>query len=100
CKNIQPLEKPKGTGIACPECGEGELMEKKSRRGKIFYSCNLYPKCKYALWNLPLAKTCPKCGFPILEEKTTKRQGTVHRCPQEDCDYSLQIAEPDKGGKD
>jgi DNA topoisomerase-1 len=100
CKNIQPLEKPKGTGIACPECGEGELMAKKSRRGKIFYSCNRYPKCKYALWNPPLAKACPKCGFPILEEKTTKRQGTVHRCPREDCDYSLQIAGPDQGSKD
>ena len=100
CKNIQPLEKPKSTGISCPECKEGELMEKKSRRGKIFYSCNRYPKCKYALWNLPIAKACPQCGFPILEEKTTKRNGTVHRCPQEECDYSLQIAEPDNAKKD
>jgi len=99
CKNIQPLEKPKSTGIACPECGEGQMMEKKSRRGKIFYSCNRYPACKYALWNQPLAKACPKCGFPVLEEKVTKRQGTVHRCPNEKCDYSLQIAGPDQGDK-
>lgn len=97
CKNIQPLEKPKSTGIGCPECGEAELMEKKSRRGKIFYSCNRYPKCKYALWNPPTKEECPLCSFPILEEKTTKRQGTVRRCPQENCDYSRQIAEPDQG---
>ncbi len=44
CKNIQPLNKPKGTGVACPDCKEGELIEKKSRFGKIFYSCNRYPQ--------------------------------------------------------
>jgi len=97
CKNIQPLEKPKSMGIDCPECGEGELMEKKSRRGKVFYSCNRYPKCKYALWNPPIKEECPQCGFPILEEKTTKRQGTIRRCPQENCDYSRQLAEVDQG---
>ena len=94
CRNNQPLNKPKSLGISCPLCQEGELMEKKSRYGKIFYSCNRYPKCKYALWDLPLAKACPKCGFPIVVEKTTKRLGTVQKCPQENCDYQLTIAEP------
>ncbi|MFN2257889.1 MAG: type I DNA topoisomerase, partial [Desulfuromonadaceae bacterium] len=77
CKNIQPLVKPKPLDIKCPDCDDGELMEKKSRYGKIFYSCNRYPKCKYALWDKPLEQPCPTCGFPLTVEKTTKREGTV-----------------------
>jgi len=96
CKNIQPLEKPKSLGITCPECGEGEMMEKKSRYGKIFYSCNRYPKCKYALWNLPKEEPCPKCGWPLTEIKVTKRWGTVQRCPQEECDWEKELIPPVK----
>ncbi len=96
CKNIQPLVKPKALGITCPQCKEGELMEKKSRYGKIFYSCNRYPKCKYALWDKPMEKPCPKCGFPLTVEKTTKRYGTVHKCPQENCDWEITVVPPEK----
>ncbi len=96
CKNIQPLEKPKSLGITCPECGEGEMMEKKSRYGKIFYSCNRYPKCKYALWNEPKEEPCPKCGWPLTEIKVTKRWGTVQRCPQEECDWEKVLIPPVK----
>jgi DNA topoisomerase-1 len=96
CKNIQPLEKPKGLDISCPECKEGEMMEKKSRYGKIFYSCNRYPKCKYALWNPPKAEACPKCSWPLTEIKTTKRWGTVQRCPQEGCGWELELIAPEK----
>ena len=96
CKNIQPLEKPKSLGIACPDCGDGEMMEKKSRYGKIFYSCNRYPKCKYALWNPPSNEACPKCGWPLTEIKTTKRFGTVQRCPQAECDWEKLITPPEK----
>jgi DNA topoisomerase-1 len=88
CKNIQPLNKPKGTGVACPECKEGELTEKKSRFGKIFYSCNRYPKCKYAVWDPPVAEACPKCAHPVTVNKTTKRDGTYRRCPQDGCGWS------------
>lgn len=94
CKNIQPLVKPKALGITCPECKEGELMEKKSRYGKLFYSCNRYPKCKYALWDQPIAEACPKCGFPLVVEKVTKRQGTFRKCPQENCDWSEVLIAP------
>lgn len=87
CKNIQPLVKPKGTGITCPECKEGELIEKKSRYGKMFYSCNRYPQCKFALWDLPVTKPCPTCGFPLLVKKVYKREGEFLKCPKEGCDY-------------
>ncbi|PLX95210.1 MAG: type I DNA topoisomerase [Desulfuromonas sp.] len=98
CKNIQPLVKPKGTGVACPECKEGELMEKKSRYGKIFYSCNRYPKCKFAAWDPPINEPCPKCGFPITVEKVTKRDGTYRKCvkDKEGCDYRLVLVPPVK----
>ncbi|MBF0419645.1 MAG: type I DNA topoisomerase [Magnetococcales bacterium] len=87
CRNNQPLVKPKATGVMCPLCGKGEFLEKKSRRGKIFYSCSAYPKCKNALWNKPLLQPCPKCGAPFITEKTTKRWGVEHLCVREGCDY-------------
>ena len=87
CKNIQPLVKPKGTGVACPDCREGDLIEKKSRYGKMFYSCNRYPDCKFALWDLPVEKPCPTCGFPLLVKKIYKREGEFLKCPKEGCDY-------------
>jgi len=88
CKNIQPLIKPVSTGVVCPECKEGELTEKKSRFGKLFYSCNHYPKCKFALWDLPVESPCPKCGFPLLVKKIYKRKGEFLKCPKEGCDYT------------
>lgn len=87
CKNIQPLVKPRGTGVVCPECKEGELTEKKSRYGKMFYSCNRYPQCKFALWDLPVHQPCPKCGFPVVVKKVYKRKGEFLKCPKEGCDW-------------
>jgi len=94
CKNIQPLVKPKGTGITCPECGKGELTEKKSRYGKFFYSCNRYPECKFALWDPPVAKACPQCDFPLLVQKVYKREGAFLKCPK--CEYK---EKPGDGGE-
>ena len=88
CKNIQPLNKPRGTGVACPDCGEGELTEKKSRYGKMFYSCNRYPQCKFALWDLPVKQPCPKCGFPVVVKKVYKKKGEFLKCPKEGCDWT------------
>ncbi len=88
CKNIQPLNKPKSTGVACPECKQGELAEKKSRYGKMFYSCNRYPDCKFALWDPPVTQPCPKCGFPVLVKKVYKKKGEFLKCPKEGCDWT------------
>ncbi len=88
CRHIEPLEKPEDTGVPCPQCREGTLLKRKSRNGKIFYSCSTYPKCTYALWNPPLAEACPECGWPVLTRKTTKRRGTEKVCPQKNCRYT------------
>ncbi|MFI5370603.1 MAG: type I DNA topoisomerase [Candidatus Eisenbacteria bacterium] len=69
-------------GIPCPECKIGEIAERKTRRGKVFYSCTRYPDCKFAAWNKPRAVPCPNCGAVFLVEKESKRKGLMLRCLQ------------------
>lgn len=88
CKYIEPIEKPKDTGVQCPECHKGNMLLRKSRYGKVFYSCERYPDCSYAVWNEPINEKCPDCGWPMLTIKTTKKRGTEKVCPQKDCSYS------------
>jgi ssDNA-binding Zn-finger/Zn-ribbon topoisomerase 1 len=87
CRHIEPVEKPEDTGVACPQCRKGTLRKRKSRRGKVFYSCSTYPACDYAVWNEPVAEPCPRCGWPVLTVKTTQRRGTEKACPQKECGY-------------
>jgi DNA topoisomerase-1 len=91
CRHIEPLEKPQDTQVQCPECKQGTLLQRKSRYGKLFYSCSNYPKCKYAVWNPPLAEPCPQCHWPILTLKTTKRRGVEKVCPQKECQYAESV---------
>ena len=97
CKTVRSLNKPVPLGITCPKdplgCGEGELVQKVSRRGKVFFSCNRYPKCEFASWEKPIESPCPECDAPFVVEKTTKRAGTVRRCLKEECEYSENMGE-------
>ena len=86
CKNIKPILKT--TGIKCPKCA-GDIVERKSKRGKIFYSCSNYPECKFALWNKPLEEKCPKCGGIMVEKRTKKEAKKM--CVNEACEYSEDI---------
>jgi DNA topoisomerase-1 len=81
--------KQKLTGVKCPKDADkgGEVVERKSRRGKVFFGCSNYPDCDFVLWNRPLAEKCPTCGTPYLVEKTTKKHGRQVLCNNEDCDY-------------
>lgn len=88
CKHIEPLEKPLDTDVQCPKCKKGNILKRKSRNGKIFYSCEKYPKCDYAIWNAPVKENCPECNWPILALKTTKRRGTEKVCPQKECKFA------------
>jgi DNA topoisomerase-1 len=84
CKYI----KLKSTGVRCGKEGcAGEIVERKSRRGKTFYGCSRYPDCDFVLWNKPLPDPCPLCGAPFTAMKTTKRTGTVRFCNNEDCEF-------------
>jgi DNA topoisomerase-1 len=87
CKHMEPLEKPADTQVTCPKCHETTIVQRKSKKGKIFYSCSAYPKCDYALWNEPLNKPCPSCAWPILTIKETKRSGRQIICPHQGCGY-------------
>ncbi len=78
--------KLKATGVKCP-LDDGDIVERKSRRGKVFYGCANYPKCEFTLWNKPIAEPCPKCGRLFLTEKITKRHGRQLICSNEECDY-------------
>jgi DNA topoisomerase-1 len=76
-------------GVKCPLCHEGELVEKKARKGNTFYGCSNYPKCKFTAANKPIAETCPQCGHQYLVEKFLK-SGPVIACPNKECDYQRQ----------
>lgn len=88
CKHMEPLEQPKDMGVVCPECKQGNMLSRKSRWGKVFYSCARYPDCKYAVWNQPVEGTCPTCGHGMLTIKTTKRRGTEKVCPVKECKFT------------
>lgn len=61
--------KPYSTGIKCPECSEGEIVEKKSGKGRVFFGCSNYPKCEFAIWSRPVKKTCTECSNHFMEDK-------------------------------
>lgn len=75
----------KSTGVTCPKCGEGTIVERKSKRGTVFYGCNKYPNCDFVLWNEPTGEKCPDCGS-LLVKKVLKK-GTVISCSNVKCGY-------------
>src|SRR3954470_24304677 len=86
CKYV----KHKTTGLKCPKDADkgGEVVERKSKRGKTFFGCSNYPDCDFVLWNRPILEECPKCKAPFLTEKITKKHGRQLICNNEECDYS------------
>ena len=69
-------------GIKCPKCEKGEIVEKRTKKNKIFYGCNRFPQCDFALWDKPTGENCPKCGSLLIE---TKRKQI--KCSNKECDY-------------
>jgi DNA topoisomerase-1 len=84
CKTTKPVT----LGIACPKCEKGQIAERRSRKGKIFFGCSAYPDCDFVLWQRPLAEPCPKCAAPFLTERVMRGGRRVQRCWREDCDFS------------
>jgi DNA topoisomerase-1 len=88
CKHIRS----QSTGVKCPEenC-DGELVQKISKKGKVFFSCNRFPKCRFAIWDKPVPQKCPQCSKPFLLEKQTKK-GTVLQCSDRACGFSKPLS--------
>jgi len=81
CKSILPVK----TGVKCPECKEGDLVERVSKRGKMFFSCSAYPNCKHVEWNRPIPQACPDCGNAYMLKKEGKKPSLV--CPNSECKH-------------
>jgi len=80
CKNTKALDQD--TGVACPQCGQGKIVAKRTKRGKTFYACDQYPKCKFALWAKPTGEKCPQCGSLLVNAGNGKS-----KCSNKECKY-------------
>lgn len=89
CRNTRPIIKD--TGVSCPKCKEGKLVERRSKKGRVFYGCDQYPTCDYVMWDKPSLKPCPACDSLMVEKRS--KQGTKLQCSQ--CDHSEMVQEPD-----
>jgi len=79
CKNNKPFS----LGISCPKEGcSGSIVERRSRRGKLFFGCSEYPNCNFASWYMPVATPCKNCGSPYLEQRSNQKQGEFLYCPK------------------
>ncbi|OGX60924.1 MAG: DNA topoisomerase I [Paenibacillus sp. RIFOXYA1_FULL_44_5] len=81
CRNTKPVVKE--TGVQCPKCHEGHVVERRSKKGRVFYGCDCYPDCDFVSWDKPVSKPCPKCQSMLIEKRNKK--GTFIQCTQ--CDY-------------
>jgi DNA topoisomerase-1 len=94
CSNYPKCKfvKQKTIGVPCPNCSEGQVVERRSKRGKTFYGCNRYPECDFVAWGKPIAEKCPDCGSSYLVEKWLKAGG-VAQCPNGECKYKRPLVE-------
>jgi DNA topoisomerase-1 len=95
CSNYPTCKfvKQKTIGVACPNCTEGEVVERRSKRGRTFFGCNRYPECDFVAWGRPLQEKCPECGSPYMIEKYLKA-GAFAQCPNAECKYKHPIEAP------
>jgi DNA topoisomerase-1 len=88
CRNTKPLIKD--TGVKCPKC-EGNLLERRSRKGRVFYGCSNYPECDFVVWNKPVKESCPVCGGLMVEKRRSGK--VVHTCTNPECRHEEQVAQ-------
>ncbi len=90
CRNTKPIVK--ATGVECPKCGKGHIVERRSKKGRLFYGCDRYPECDYVSWDKPVPKPCPDCGGMMVEKRG--KAGVTWNCTQ--CGHSENAAEPEE----
>ncbi|HEX9691207.1 MAG TPA: type I DNA topoisomerase [Gemmatimonadales bacterium] len=88
CKHTKPVP----LGVTCPTCGEGDIAERRSRRGRSFFGCTRYPDCDFVTWYRPVAVTCPECGNEGVEQRSSKARGPYYRCLK--CEHEFAAEEP------
>jgi DNA topoisomerase I len=90
CKTTKPVT----LGIACPEPGcTGQLVERRSRRGRVFFGCSAYPTCKFVVWRRPVPEPCPKCEAPFITERSVRGR-LVRSCARQECDFEREVELP------
>lgn len=87
CRNTKPIIK--GTGVVCPSCNTGNIVERRSKKGRVFFGCDRYPDCDFVSWDRPVGRNCPECGQMLITK--TNRSGTVIQCSK--CDYKEEPVE-------
>jgi len=90
CKGTRAIS----LGIKCPKCLEGELAERRTKRGKSFWGCVRYPACDFSTWNKPVPDTCAECGWIGMEKKVSKAEGETRTCLK--CGNKIVLAEPEE----
>ncbi|KHF37005.1 type I DNA topoisomerase [Paenibacillus sp. FSL M7-1455] len=90
CRNTKPIVKD--IGVTCPKCKEGHVVERRSKKGRIFYGCDRYPECDFVSWDRPSSVPCPKCGSWMVEKRN--KQGARLQCTS--CDHTQEIEENDE----
>jgi len=87
CKTTRPIP----LGVKCPKCGEGDLAERRTKRGRSFFGCSRYPDCDFSTWYRPTPVECPECGFVGAEQRSTKARGEYRRCLK--CNHEFTVEE-------
>ncbi|MFE5319613.1 type I DNA topoisomerase [Paenibacillus sp. NPDC056579] len=87
CRNTKPIVKD--IGVTCPSCKEGKIIERRSKKGRVFYGCDRYPECEFVSWDKPVDHPCPKCGAMLIEKRN--KNGLFHQCTQ--CDFKDEVQE-------
>ncbi|MCM3495999.1 type I DNA topoisomerase [Paenibacillus lactis] len=93
CRNTKPIVKD--IGVTCPKCKEGHVVERRSKKGRIFFGCDRYPECDFVSWDKPSPKPCPNCSSLMVEKKS--KQGVKLQCTS--CDYSEMVEEQDEAAE-
>lgn len=94
CRNTKPIIKD--IGVTCPKCKEGHVVERRSKKGRVFYGCDKYPECDFVSWDKPSAKPCPSCSSLMIEKRN--KQGTRLQCTS--CDHQEPVEEADEESAD
>lgn len=89
CKNTKPIVDK--IGVKCPKCKEGEVIKRKSKKGRLFYGCDRYPECDFISWNPPVEEPCPKCGGVMVRKKTKKEERL--ECTNKECKHKIVVSE-------